>query len=55
MGAIDRFQYITTSKHFSILIITKYLLYTVEVLISNQTELEAEGRAVEQLFSDSVS
>ena len=29
-------------------------VYTVEVVISNQIEFEAEGRAVEQLFSDSV-
>ena len=32
----------------------KIPVYTIEVVISNQTELEAEGRAVEQLFSDSV-
>ena len=32
----------------------KIPVYIVEV-ISNQTELEAEGRAVEELFSDSVS
>ena len=32
----------------------KIPVYTVEVAVSNQTELEAEGRAVEQLFSDNV-
>ena len=32
----------------------KIPVYTVEVVISNQTELEAEGRVIEQLFSDSV-
>ena len=32
----------------------KIPVYTIEVVISNQTELEAEGRAVEQLFSDRV-
>ena len=32
----------------------KIPVYTVEVVISNQSELEAEERAVEQLFSDSV-
>ena len=32
----------------------KIPVYTVEVVVSNQTELEAEGRAVEQLFSDSA-
>ena len=31
----------------------KIPVYAVEVVISNQTELEAEGRAAEQLFSDS--
>ena len=33
----------------------KIPVHIVEVVISNQTELEAEGRAVEELFSDSVS
>ena len=33
----------------------KISMCTVEVVMSNQTKLEAEGRAVEQLFSDSVS
>ena len=32
----------------------KIPVYTVEAVISNQTELEAEGREIEQLFSDSV-
>ena len=30
-------------------------VYTVEVVISSQTELGTKGRVVEQLFSDSVS
>ena len=33
----------------------KIPVYTVEAVISNQTEQEAEGRMVEQLFSDTVS
>ena len=32
----------------------KIPVYTVEVVISDQTELEVEGRAAEQLFCDSV-
>ena len=32
----------------------KIPVHTVELVIFNQTELEAEGTAVEQLFSDSV-
>ena len=32
----------------------KISVYTAEVVISNQTELGAGGRVVEELFSDSV-
>ena len=53
MGAINQFQYNNDIIKVFNTYYYKIPMYTVEVVISNQTELEAEGRVVEQLFSDS--
>ena len=55
MGAIDQLQYINDIIKFFNTYYYKIPVYTVEAVISNQTEQEAEGRMVEQLFSDTVS